>query len=161
MRYAVLLSVFVASALFDSRAFAGVIGPAKPSTLINVDAFFSSCPQGGKAFDGRTTSNGGNVSFVIPAKQVFVATSITAKVVNLNQGEIAEVFVDIQDANSSSNGLISAYTTPANVQGIGTVDLVLPTGVAFNPPPDQQICAQSSSGVLDAAKMYGYFTANR
>jgi hypothetical protein len=99
-----------------------------------------------------------NVAFSIPEKKVFVATTLTAQVTDLTADQVAQVFVRIEfEDGSTSNGLVMAYTGPANGAGIGTVNLVLPTGAAFDPPENARICVGAYPGLLETATMNGYF----
>jgi len=158
MRIGGLLGPLLIGVVTASSAAAGVIGPAKTSTLANANAFFHPCTTvGSLAFDGATTADGQNVDFVIPAKKAFVATSVSVKVHGLTAGTIADVTIDIEANGSTSNPLIEVFTAPANAAGEAAQSFTLPTGVAFLPPAGGKICAAVSSGVVDSASMYGYF----
>jgi hypothetical protein len=150
----ILLGVVVASS-----ASAGVLGPSKASGIVFADAFITPClTPGHLAFDGTATATGSNALFVIPPKKAFVATALIAKISGLSAGEIASMFVNIENANGgASNPLIETYAAPANAAGVGVVSLTLPTGAAFSPPAGSKICVGVDSGTVQNATMYGYF----
>jgi len=132
MRSSWLMSVVLVISCV-STASAAVIGPSKASTLVSVEAFFKSCSQGGKAFDQTVTAQGAKLDFVILPKKAFVATGLTARVNGVNAGDIADVFINIQNSNSNSNPLVVVSTAPANAAGIAHRQLDAPDRYRLRP----------------------------
>jgi hypothetical protein len=150
------------AAILTVPAHAGVIGPTRPSDLVNVLATpgGSGTVCGGQAvaFDMRQMADGTQVPFTIPPGQVFVVTGYDWAVDIATPSRSNWVSV-VAQVGPSCNFSLSGSGAIADPQGTASSSITFPNGIAVK--PDALLGAYTWDGNLNRANLYGYFTKDK
>jgi hypothetical protein len=149
-------------ALLTVSAHAGVIGPKRPSDLVNVAAFngYSGmiCSGMAVAFDYRVKVDGTNEPFTIPPGQVFVATGLEWDTYAGPKSGVTRAYV-VMDTPSACDTAFAGSSAIADAAGAATGNVTFPTGIAIR--PGVALGVTSLNSTIHRAKLYGYFTADK
>jgi hypothetical protein len=143
-------------------AHAGVIGPKRPSDLVNVIALSGlsgmTCSGLALAFDTRVTADGDRVPFAIPPGQVFVVTGLEWDTYGGSATKQVIASVVMNKPAVCDNTFAGSSAVP-DATGGAAGNITFPTGIAIRPGIELGLFALN--GIPYRGKLTGYFTADK
>jgi hypothetical protein len=147
-----------------SLASAASLLPTKASQLVNVLPG-AACPVTGHptalALDTQVAPDGTTTSFTIPAKQVFVITSVNWTIGALTTGRIAFGTLLLVTSSTSVIPLLQAGSpSPADTAGFAAVASTIANGLVVR--PGKTLCLdQNGPGGVGFGNVSGFFAADK
>ena len=160
-----MLAAAIAMVLAAVGPASAVLGPAKPSDLVTISTIYDvhACAGGGlpnaRAIGSRLLSDGSIAVFTVPAKQVFVITSIEVQAATEASYASDTVRVGIPCGPGCMTS-IADIVVLTDADGIGGGAIQFPLG--FPVKPGVALCVGDLLGSTDTtATVRGYFTKDR
>jgi hypothetical protein len=148
--------------LLAGSAHAGVLGPTKPSQLVNLLAspVLSGTACGHPAFDIQNAADGTRQPFDIPPGQVLVVTGLEWNSAFGTASTQALAFLVIQSPDGlTCNAAFSTSGAVTDAWGNADATLTIPNGIAVK--SGAHLGLQVTNGTLNRAKLYGYLAKDR
>lgn len=154
-------AVLALATLVAGSAHAGVLGPTKPSQLVNVLASANTGTVCGyPAFDTQVAADGTRKPFDIPPGQVLVVTGFEwdSEVGSASQLAIATV-ISVTPDYATCDSAFSPSGGMTDSSGSASGSITFPTGIAVK--SGTHLGLWMENGFLGRAKLYGYLATDR